>query len=1036
MAQNALLNHYKIDTPFPTEWPADKDGEDSDDEEGLIPEPRSVQLGGAKSRYSVLERNPKRTSVPGAERTKDGFENLVQRDEQDPLGKNTSVMQVLRRKGVPVEDGKLRNRYLLSSTTFSPLLFLSEVHSDASTKELMDGLGHLSQSIEQKSASLKILVESNFEKFVRAKATIDNVYREMVNPGQESEGPPSARRPHSRQTSRQSAHFRKTSGPFSPQGGGFDKRKNALVKEQEYGILPIKVPLLELKAKVDDVWGPALGGREREDYLKVFMTGTEQKRNIFDIGANITESIKRREYEMLVEEYTKAKHMADDARTLMENAQQNKSQLSDADVLQIVSTARMWSDIEDQIDVFKRDVWRRLAGVHFSKHGSHEDGKPEEYMELIGILLELGVEDNPIWVWLLSQYDYLKHKILGTFERSKVEIEILRRRLSYAEKPSSSQTAAHLKSAHADGRVKRDGAIDSSKVIELWEHIYTCLSAILSTEGGILGEVIEFWETAQSFIEGKAQSSLPVGIDGKSREHHRLSMGGVKDLNSGAQDLMTQIRDNILFFFTDLPTEDLSLLLSPIPPTPLTPKTPKSATVPSFGIPRLAVDVNNIPPPSPRRGDSWEKYAFWPPYSNSLSGAHYLSKILHLVATAACEMASLKFAEDSRPAVDSLKLLVGSVRERSIQAICAAWNSDCEDSKALEDWTRAFDRPDLTNLPSRLMDFHGFLLVNLQKILYVSEATKRPTSTDIIVPPSNKLLQMVRSQFVGGIYKVINGMKDHAESSTKTPDDSADGLTTPARDPSSLSITSSSIDASNRNVRILLTLSNIQGLRNDIMPHLISMFETNFSLTLTEEADSIRDVLGQIDARLFQSYVAPMIGETDKLVRAGIGSPTWAPKTAPPLDAKPYVYKVLLSLVLVHTEISTTSQPLTSPILKHLLEKYLLSFFEAFKLRTEYNLAALMQATLDVEFLAQTLANYTTEKASKTQGDIYILLDTLTDKDARFQLQSGLQQLRQILKSLREGTRTELYVILKTIIGQNWKLSVLQCLLQASACYD
>ena len=39
------------------------------------------------------------------------------------------------------------------------------------------------------------------------------------------------------------------------------------------------------------------------------------------------------------------------------------------------------------------------------------------------ILLELGVEDNPIWVWLLSRYDYLKNKITRTFERIRIEIE-------------------------------------------------------------------------------------------------------------------------------------------------------------------------------------------------------------------------------------------------------------------------------------------------------------------------------------------------------------------------------------------------------------------------------------------------------------------------------------------------------------------------------------------------------------------------------------------------------------------------------------
>jgi exocyst complex component 2 len=94
------------------------------------------------------------------------------------------------------------------------------------------------------------------------------------------------------------------------------------------------------------------------------------------------------------------------------------------------------------------------------------------------------------------------------------------------------------------------------------------------------------------------------------------------------------------------------------------------------------------------------------------------------------------------------------------------------------------------------MNFEGFLLSNLQKILYISEATKRAGSPDIIVPPSTKLLQIVRSQFVGGLYKALNGMKDNAESPEVIKDDDSDGLTIPASDVSSSTLKSSAVDPS------------------------------------------------------------------------------------------------------------------------------------------------------------------------------------------------------------------------------------------------
>jgi exocyst complex component 2 len=109
MTESDIRHYYKLDNLFPDEWPADNDSDqDSSEDESLVPEPRRSRVA-SKSRFSAL--GSKRTSVPGAERTKDGFENLVQRDEVDPLGSTNSVITTLRRKGIPIEaDSKLSMR--------------------------------------------------------------------------------------------------------------------------------------------------------------------------------------------------------------------------------------------------------------------------------------------------------------------------------------------------------------------------------------------------------------------------------------------------------------------------------------------------------------------------------------------------------------------------------------------------------------------------------------------------------------------------------------------------------------------------------------------------------------------------------------------------------------------------------------------------------------------------------------------------------------------------------------------------------------
>lgn len=662
------------------------------------------------------------------------------------------------------------NRFLLSSTTFSPALFLSQMHATADTQSLINGLEVLSQSIDQKSASLKVLVESNFERFVRAKATIDNVYKEMKYRGADPT-PPRARA-HSRHASRSS--FRSGGGsaaianPLSPAAD--PRKKNALIKESEYGVLGVKAPLLDVSAKAEDVWGPALGGREKEEHLKTVASTLDQYREYVEISATIADSIRRKDHETLVEEYTKARRFADEAKQLAQEAV--SSQPTDDQLHRVLLAARMWHDVEEQIQVLKRDVWRRLISPYnMTKAEAPGQAEDEQHMELITLLLELGVEDNPVWVWLLSRYDYLKSKITSTTERSKVEIEILRRRLANSEKPSPQTIASHMRALGRQSVEARAKTFDTSDVVELWEMNVAFVSNLLSPQG-ILGQVLEFWQTVQGFIDGKTQRSLPVGYNGESKDHHRLSQQGTVDLQKGTVELVSMVRESVLMFFAGPPPEDVSLLFSPLPQTPSTPGTASASGALTPRDPRFNLDPNNPPPPSPKRGEAWEKFAFWPPWSNSLSGVHYLSKMLALVGSGASDMASISpVGQGDVAEVERVKTLVGIARERCVTALCAAWNRDAENIKYVEDWNRSPDSKDVTKMPTSFAAFEGALLGGMQKILYISEAMSKPGAGDIVLPPPTKLLQMVRSQYVTTLYKALSGMVENAERFPKKTDD-------------------------------------------------------------------------------------------------------------------------------------------------------------------------------------------------------------------------------------------------------------------------
>ncbi|CAD6505890.1 BgTH12-06822 [Blumeria graminis f. sp. triticale] len=1006
--ERLFLEYYQLKTAFPTEWPAEKDDSEVSDEE-LAEASRKGASRKSRSRYSALVKaaSNRKSYFSGSQIAMNGAETLVQRDEPDPLGSTDSVVGKLKMSGLPVQDNpSMRNKFLLSSTTFSPSLFLSQVHSKASTQDLLDGLDLLSRSIDQKSASLKVLVESNFERFVRAKATIDNVYKEMRYQGEEPTPVTTRPRPHSRHASRNS--FRASSGnQTSMMTQTTDvKKKNALAKESEYGVLGIKLHLLDVSAKAEEVWGPALGGQETEDSLKLLMTTIEQYKEIYELSGSISDSIRRKDFEAIIEDYGKAKQFADEAKKLSDELESTTP--SDSQIFQILLAARVWSDVEELVEDFKRDLWRKLISAPNTSPelDGTSGGSQDQHIELISILLELGVTDNPILVWLSNRYNHLKTKIQVTSDRSRVEVEIMRRRLANSDRPTDKTIATNLKSLYRHNVENNPLSIDSQEVIEFWDKIQSFLDILLSNQG-ILGEVTGYCQSVESFVDGKAQQIYRTSINEVLFQKNRLSKAEAVELRKGTMELVNLVRETIFEFFSDPPIDDISALFSPLLQTPRTPSFSVQLPQSNLRDPRMSFDASNMPPPSPKRGEAWEKYAFWPPWANTLSGVYHLGRFLVLIGTSTNQMSAL-FPDNST--IENLKSLVSTIRERCATALYAAWNRDAENFKVLEDWERSPEKSDQTKMPMYFGAFESAVLNGMQKILYISDAQVKPNSVNVVTPPSAKLLQMVRSQFVTTLYKSLAGLVENAEKSTyrevdKWTQDSND-LISPTVLLNAKVLGTGSVDSSDRNVRMLLTLSNLQALRTEIVPNLTAQFENAFSVKLTEETKTIRDVLGQIDARLFSSFTRPFVDSIRTNIRAGINSPSWS-STDKPREVRPYVYEVLLSLVLVHTQVFTTASSLTTQVLSYYLEQISMEILDVFKLRQRWTLPELMQATLDVEFISQILSQYTTEKSSDMQSQIYQELDKGTDSEARALLQAELPEMRAILKRLRDRCRVE-----------------------------
>jgi exocyst complex component 2 len=143
-------------------------------------------------------------------------------------------------------------------------------------------------------------------------------------------------------------------------------------------------------------------------------------------------------------------------------------------------------------------------------------------------------------------------------------------------------------------------------------------------------------------------------------------------------------------------------------------------------------------------------------------------------------MAALPVVKQAR-GEDSLKTLVGAVRERCIQAVCAAWDTDAERCKILETWRRHPERRDITRMPASFSAFEEKVIQNAQKIAYITDALNARGSAEVVLPPSAKLLTALRGTFVTSLYKALSGMVENAEKTKKNGNGEADpdGVTVP-----------------------------------------------------------------------------------------------------------------------------------------------------------------------------------------------------------------------------------------------------------------
>ncbi|KAI8855299.1 hypothetical protein BC829DRAFT_378548 [Chytridium lagenaria] len=212
------------------------------------------------------------------------------------------------------------------------------------------------------------------------------------------------------------------------------------------------------------------------------------------------------------------------------------------------------------------------------------------------------------------------------------------------------------------------------------------------------------------------------------------------------------------------------------------------------------------------------------------------------------------------------------------------------------------------------------------------------------------------------------------------------------------------IDTRKIDSRALVIICNLAYLRDIVIPKLVALIELKFRTTVANEVQTLNDAVEYLDSILFNNYVRRKAMKISSLIRHGIlYSGLDFNDLARLQEIRPYCYDTLMIFVLAHSEVSDASRRLIRRVLSELLQILAQDLLINFRQIDKFGVAGKMQATLETEFLHQTLAAYENSSISETLKMVYTTIDLSSDK-VEMTLPELQDSVKAFLKSAKEAT--------------------------------
>ncbi|KAI0243645.1 Exocyst complex component S5 [Massospora cicadina] len=197
-----------------------------------------------------------------------------------------------------------------------------------------------------------------------------------------------------------------------------------------------------------------------------------------------------------------------------------------------------------------------------------------------------------------------------------------------------------------------------------------------------------------------------------------------------------------------------------------------------------------------------------------------------------------------------------------------------------------------------------------------------------------------------------------------------------------------------KNAQLISGLSCLQAIKERTRK-LMSDFETKLGLSKRLNLTEIKTSEKVLDGVFFDTLIAAKFAQLRETIHRGIlyAGFDWETEAAPQ-EIRPYIYEILLALVVVHAETIKLADHLVWRVLTTLVELTAQEFLTCFRRLDQFSKAGALQATLEVEFIEQTLLPFTNAKVATTFKSLY-------------GVGQELRALERVIASARHTTRTQ-----------------------------